>query len=412
KKGELLGSGAYGRVYLGFNEEDGTFMAAKQIPLAEYPPGEADAIVAGMEREIGLMARLQHDNIVQYIGSQRESSSTAAGKRNSMSSGGDDDVLTIFMEYIPGGSLASLIHRFGCLNEQLVRMYTRQILQGLAYLHAHTVVHRDIKGANILVDRSGVCKVSDFGASKFLAALDNTAATASGPDSLRGTPAFMAPEVIKQVGYGRSSDIWSLAGTVVEMLTGRPAFAQFDSPVAAMFAIASGSAQPHIPSTLSDEGKDFLRACFQRDPAARPTAAQLLRHPFIVGPSLAGAACKAAASTPGVNNTPGSLSITSGSPRRADVASGDGAEAALPRASLAIAPAPFVMPPLSNSGDLFRSAGGVRTPSHSTAAAGSYDLEGTRSACVFFCERYDLHSRALPSTGAPPSSYAALLLQE
>ena len=196
-----------------------------------------------------------------------------------------EEFLTIFMEYVPGGSIASLLRRFGRFNETLVRLYTRQILTGLAYLHAHAVVHRDIKGGNVLVDRSGVCKLSDFGASTSLADLEHNsaaaAAAAAGPKSLAGTPAFMAPEVIKQTGYGRKSDIWSVGCTVIEMATGKSPWAHYDNPVAAMFAIAVANELPPLPSDLSADGADFLAACFRRDPAQRPTAAELLRHPFL-----------------------------------------------------------------------------------------------------------------------------------
>jgi len=345
KRGELLGSGAFGRVYLGLNEEDGTLMAAKQISLQVYGISgggggaeDMEELLELMEREISLMSRLRHDNIVQYIGCQRDeyvsggatsaaggsaTSGTGAGSSSGGGGGKREEFLTIFMEYIPGGSIASLLKRFGKLNETLVRIYTRQILMGLAYLHAHgcvafrtqgegegargavgcvvrfpsfppptrlslhySVVHRDIKGGNILVDRSGVCKLSDFGASKNLADLDSASVAKHGPRSLRGTPAFMAPEVVKQTGYGRQSDIWSVGCTVIEMATGRPPWSNYDSPIAAMFAIAVSNEMPPLPPDLSPEGVDFLRQCFNRNPRERPTAAQLLRHPFITGGKL------------------------------------------------------------------------------------------------------------------------------
>lgn len=157
KRGELLGSGAFGKVFLGLNEDDGTLMAAKQIPLSNYASGEEmEELLELMEREITLMSRLRHDNIVQYIGSQRDeyvapatASRKPSGSGTSPAAGSGamsvprstsekrEEFLTIFMEYVPGGSIASLLKRFGKLNERLVRIYTRQILMGLAYLHAH-----------------------------------------------------------------------------------------------------------------------------------------------------------------------------------------------------------------------------------------------------------------------------------
>ena len=153
-------------------------------------------------------------------------------------------------------SLTSSCSRFGHLNETIVRIYTKQILTGLAFLHAHGVVHRDVKGANILVDRSGEAKLADFGASRYLGKQGDPAA--QGAQSLRGTPAFMlsrisqeplflslnfyyrapllqAPEVIRQLGYGRKSDVWSVGCTVIEMITGKPPWSQHDNPISLMY---------------------------------------------------------------------------------------------------------------------------------------------------------------------------------
>ena len=104
------------------------------------------------------MRRLKHPNVVGYIGTERA----------------EDGTLHIFMEYVPGGSVHSLLRRFGSFSETVIRVYTRQILAGLEYLHRHQIMHRDIKGANILVDNSGVIKLADFGASKRLAEMVTT----------------------------------------------------------------------------------------------------------------------------------------------------------------------------------------------------------------------------------------------
>lgn len=97
------------------------------------------------------MRGLDHENIVRYYGTSQE-----------------EGVLNIFLEYVPGGSISSLLAKFGCFSEKVIRVYTRQILHGLDYLHRHKIVHRDIKCANILVDNNGVVKLADFGASKRL----------------------------------------------------------------------------------------------------------------------------------------------------------------------------------------------------------------------------------------------------
>lgn len=171
KRGELLGSGAFGRVFLGLHTRTGELMAAKQIVLTTQGK-ESDQCLRALENEIKLMRRLDHKNIVRYWGTERT-----------------DKTFTIFMEYIPGGSIASLLKKFGSFNETLVRVYTKQILEGLHYLHSHRIMHRDIKGGNILVDRGGVCKLSDFGASKHLSELTQAS---TGFQSLRGTPYVFA----------------------------------------------------------------------------------------------------------------------------------------------------------------------------------------------------------------------------
>lgn len=113
----------------------------------------------------------------------------------------------------------------------MIRVYSRQILEGLHYLHSHRIVHRDIKGANILIDNNGIAKLADFGAATNLIQSDDN------PKSLHGTPYWMAPEVIHQTGHSRQADIWSLGCTVIEMFTGKPPWNQFKTQVSALFHI-------------------------------------------------------------------------------------------------------------------------------------------------------------------------------
>jgi len=195
--------------------------------------------------------------------------------------------VTIFMELVPGGSVRAVLDQVGRLPERLVRVYTRQLLQGLTYLHAHRIVHRDIKGANLLVNGQSSVKVADFGASSKLASLADPSAAST---SIRGTPLFMAPEVIQQVGHGRKADVWSAGCTVIEMASGRPPWASlgFDNEVAAMFHIATTETPPDLPADMSPVARDFVLRCLTRDPAARPTAHELLVHPFVASTSRSG----------------------------------------------------------------------------------------------------------------------------
>jgi serine/threonine protein kinase len=264
QKGELLGQGSFGKVYLGLCTDTGLLMAVKQVGITAVEPGGAvGEELLTLQQEINVIRNLRHENIVRYYG-------TAVS----------DGFLNIFLEYVPGGSLRSLINRFGKLNESLTRVYTRQILEGLDYLHRKRVIHRDIKGANILVDDKGRIKLADFGASRSLAGL---VSLNEGLKSVRGSPYWMAPEVIKQSGYGRQADIWSVGCVVVEMAMGEPPFSRYKTQISALFHIASTEEMPDFPGDFSDPAIDFLCQCFRRDPGQRPNAAQLLAHPWLSG---------------------------------------------------------------------------------------------------------------------------------
>jgi hypothetical protein len=142
KRGEMLGQGAFGVVYLGLNVDSGELMAVKQMATEDVSKRE----LSSLENEIHLLRNLRHPNIVRYIGTELNPES-----------------MSIFLEYVPGGSLKALIDKFGALEESVARSYTRQLLIGLEYLHRHGIAHRDIKGANCLVGNDGVIKVADFG---------------------------------------------------------------------------------------------------------------------------------------------------------------------------------------------------------------------------------------------------------
>jgi len=266
QRGELIGAGAFGRVYLGMNEDTGELMAVKQVAItpAAGPRDHAEGHVAALEAEVKVLGTLSHPNIVRYLGTAR-----------------DQDSLNIFLEYVPGGSIAQLLSKFGPFNERVIRSYTRQLLQGLEFLHRHRIMHRDIKGANLLVDNTGTVKLADFGASK---RVEDLATYQSGHKSMKGTPYWMAPEVIKQTGHGPQADIWSVGCTVIEMATGKPPWHEFSSSISALFHIASSTGTPPIPSLLSDDAHDFLKLAFIRNPKERPSAATLLQHAFITSP--------------------------------------------------------------------------------------------------------------------------------
>ncbi|CAI5471095.1 unnamed protein product [Closterium sp. Yama58-4] len=261
KKGDLLGEGAFGKVFLGLNEMTGELMAVKQIKMTTAGDEKA-MLIASLEREIVLYRQMRHRHIVGYIDMEKDEA---------------DGSIYIFLELVSGGSLHSMLEKFGKFSESLVRVYTRQLLLGLEYLHGCKIIHRDIKGGNVLVDRDGVIKLADFGASKAF----HEGTVGEGCKSIRGSVFWMAPEVIKGEGYGRRADIWSLGCTVIEMLTGSHPWPGMDNTWSAIFHIAKTTTGPPIPEGISDEGREFLEACFHIEPYDRPSATELLKLPFV-----------------------------------------------------------------------------------------------------------------------------------
>ncbi|KAI0495230.1 hypothetical protein KFK09_025380 [Dendrobium nobile] len=252
-RGHRLGSGSFGTVYEGISD-DGTFIAVKEVSLLDTG-NNAQQCILQLEQEIALLSQFEHENIVQYYGTDKEESK-----------------LFIFLELVTQGSIASLYQKYH-LRDTQVSSYTRQILNGLNYLHERDVVHRDIKCANILVHANGSVKLADFGLAKEISKFNDL-------KSCKGSVYWMAPEVVHpKKTYGRAADIWSLGCTVLEMLTRQIPYPNVEWQHA-FFRIGRGD-QPNIPSYLSSDAQDFIRRCVQVDPNARPTAAQLLEHPFV-----------------------------------------------------------------------------------------------------------------------------------
>ena len=259
-KGDLLGSGSFGTVYEGVGS-NGMFFAVKEVPLSDEGKGAKQAIMQ-LEQEIALLSEIQHINIVQYLGTERE-----------------EDKLYIFLELVSKGSLAKVYKQYELFPDQ-IRAYTKQILYGLKYLHDRNIIHRDIKCANILVDTNGVVKLADFGMAKEVDKLDML-------KSCKGSAYWMAPEVIDpKKTYNHAADIWSVGCTVLEMSTGEPPFGDLEWH-RALWKVGHGEAPP-IPDELPADLRDFISNCLEVNVAKRPNCDILLTHPFITGTPMSG----------------------------------------------------------------------------------------------------------------------------
>ncbi|ETN45333.1 uncharacterized protein HMPREF1541_09164 [Cyphellophora europaea CBS 101466] len=273
-RGQLIGKGTYGRVYLGMNATTGDFLAVKQVEVNQKTAGQdkdrIKEMVAALDLEIDTMKDLEHPNIVQYLGCDRREFS-----------------ISIYLEYISGGSVGSCLRKHGKFEEGVVRSLTRQTLEGLAYLHQEGILHRDLKADNILLDTDGTCKISDFGISKKSDNIYGNDVT----NSMQGSVFWMAPEVVRSRGLGYSAkiDIWSLGCVVLEMFAGKRPWSR-EEAIGAIFKLGNLNQAPPIPEdvqqTASVEGLAFMYACFEIKPEDRPTAATLLRESDFCVPDL------------------------------------------------------------------------------------------------------------------------------
>uniref|UniRef100_A0A672N260 non-specific serine/threonine protein kinase n=1 Tax=Sinocyclocheilus grahami TaxID=75366 RepID=A0A672N260_SINGR len=259
---QRVGSGTYGDVYKARNISTGELAAVKIIKLE---PGDDFSII---QQEIFMVKECTHHNIVAYFGSYlcREK-------------------LWICMEYCGGGSLQDIYHVTGPLSELQIAYVCRETLQGLAYLHSKGKMHRDIKGANILLTDNGDVKLADFGVAAKITA------TMAKRKSFIGTPYWMAPEVAaveKNGGYNHLCDIWAVGITSIELAELQPPM--FDlHPMRALFLMSKSNFQP---PKLKDKTKwstgfhNFIKISLTKNPKKRPTAEKLLSHLFVAQTSL------------------------------------------------------------------------------------------------------------------------------
>eukprot|EP00742_Colponemidia_sp_Colp-10_P002568 GILJ01002743.1.p1 GENE.GILJ01002743.1~~GILJ01002743.1.p1 ORF type:complete len:1015 (-),score=107.91 GILJ01002743.1:329-3373(-) len=269
----FLGCGGEGKVYLGratgLHGSDVDYVAVKEVLLEG---ARFEHLFRLMRLEVSMLKQLSHPNIVAYHGYTLPKRKHSRGR-----------CYHILIEYVDGGTLSDLLKTSteGCgLSPLEVISYISQILRGLDYLHKHHIIHRDLKPSNILLtkDRSTV-KISDFGVATQVAEVESLCR------SCIGTPWYMAPEVIMLEPYSFKADIWSLGCVTLELVTGKRPY--HESPgMHAMFQMVQHG-RPPIPERtpnglrLSLDCLDFLNCCFQRESSARPSAEELLCHPFL-----------------------------------------------------------------------------------------------------------------------------------
>ncbi|KAL5082005.1 hypothetical protein RYX36_010426 [Vicia faba] len=254
-RGNIIGQGSSATVYLAISPHSSDVSAVKS---AETSTSTSVSNSKQLLREQRILSPLSSPYIVTYKGCNF----TKENHKN---------WFNLFMEYMPFGNLSDETRRKGGrINEPTIAHYTRQIVEGLEYLHSKGVVHCDIKGSNILVGEKGV-KIGDFGCAKMVDEIGLIA----------GTPMYMSPEAARGEEQGYPCDVWSLGCTVIEMATGFSPWSNVEDPVNVLFRVAYSDEVPMIPCFLSEQAKDFLRKCFVRDAKERWSCSQLLKHPFL-----------------------------------------------------------------------------------------------------------------------------------
>ncbi|KAF8169191.1 kinase-like domain-containing protein [Mycena galopus ATCC 62051] len=253
-RGELIGRGTYGRVYLALNTSTGEMIAVKEVEIPRTASKRSDSrqvtAVQALKLESETLKVLDHPNIVQFLGFEETPTN-----------------LRIFMEYVSGGSIRSCRLKYGRFDKDVTKSFTSQILAGLEYLHSKGILHRDLKSDNILVETTGECKISNFQMSK------RTDDQNEAHTPMQSSVFWMAPEVLgtQKKGYSFKIDIWSAGCVVLEMWTGGRQWLEH----------LLHSKLPPVPDRLVPLADDFRKKCFAINPEERATAAELRRHPYL-----------------------------------------------------------------------------------------------------------------------------------
>lgn len=251
----MIGQGGFGCVYRAMDLDTLEFFAVKEAVLEEGAARDK------LDTELNLCRSMHHPNVINYLGHQFT-----------------DQHLRIFLEFADGGSIASMLSEFGPLSGAALTKATAGILEGLDYLHTRPVpvVHRDVKGANVLVTKPFHVKLTDFGNSKCDVLTKSFRTTGSVP--------WMAPEVINQQnGHGRKADVWSFGCTVIEMATAEKPWGNqaFNNIMYAMNHIGNSTATPPVPQEAPNSLQSLIRVCTRRAQEGRPSTTELLSQHLV-----------------------------------------------------------------------------------------------------------------------------------
>lgn len=256
EKGDRIGQGISGTCYISIDWVTRRRMVVKQI--------SNEASRDDVESEVEVMQDIRHENIVQFYGATRD-------HRN----------VNIFMELMEGGSVDVRLRK-GAFGEDVICHYSRQLMSGVCYLHWKGVVHRDLKGGNLLTDLTGrILKIADFGAAARIVDRHKF-------HRLAGTYPYMAPEVVRAKEgrcYSAKCDVWSVGCVVIEMATTRPPWVQENQRNhrwEILFRIGQSVAPPPIPRFHSEDLRDFTIQCLRLNPDDRPTSENLMHHRLMI----------------------------------------------------------------------------------------------------------------------------------